>query len=127
MADNDGYVGVFLSGFIVGGLVGAAVALVLAPQSGHETREQMREKGIEFKERSEEGLKEARARAGQAAAEMRARAEEIAAEAKVRAEGIRQQGVETLEDGVGKIKQAAGTAGDKLQSIAKDESAGADV
>ena len=58
---------------------------------------------------------------------MRARAEEIAAEAKVRAEGIKQQGVETLEDGVGKIKQAAGTAGDKLQRIAKDESAGADV
>ena len=59
MADNDGDVGAFLSGFIIGGLVGAAAALVLAPQSGHETRAQMREKGIELKTRSEDGLQEA--------------------------------------------------------------------
>ena len=75
MADNESDVGAFLSGFIIGGLVGAAVALVLAPQSGQETRAQIREKGIELKERGEEGLQEARARAGQAAVEVRARAD----------------------------------------------------
>jgi gas vesicle protein len=30
--------GAFLAGFVIGGLVGAAAALVLAPQSGSETR-----------------------------------------------------------------------------------------
>lgn len=110
MADNDGDVGAFLSGFIIGGLVGAAAALVLAPQSGHETRAQMREKGIELKTRSEDGLQEARARAGQAAAEMRIRAEEIAAEARVRAEGMAKKGVETVAEQADRIKVAATTS-----------------
>ena len=30
--------GAFLAGFVIGGLVGAATALILAPQSGSETR-----------------------------------------------------------------------------------------
>ena len=38
MAQNDNDFSAFLAGFVVGGLVGAAVALILAPQSGEETR-----------------------------------------------------------------------------------------
>ncbi|RLC62060.1 MAG: YtxH domain-containing protein, partial [Chloroflexota bacterium] len=34
--NNGGEVGAFFAGFLVGGLVGAAVALILAPQSGAE-------------------------------------------------------------------------------------------
>jgi gas vesicle protein len=53
----------FLAGVIIGGLIGAAVGLLLAPQPGEETREQLRDKGIELKERvaglSEEALKKA--------------------------------------------------------------------
>ena len=33
--------GAFLAGFVIGGLVGAAAALVLAPQSGSEMRSQL--------------------------------------------------------------------------------------
>ena len=36
--DNSSEIGAFLVGFIIGGLVGAAVALILAPQSGEESR-----------------------------------------------------------------------------------------
>ena len=38
MSDSDNEIGAFLTGFIIGGLVGAAVALITAPQSGEETR-----------------------------------------------------------------------------------------
>ncbi len=38
MSDRDSDIGAFITGFVVGGLVGAAVALLLAPQSGEETR-----------------------------------------------------------------------------------------
>jgi len=43
----------FFTGFFVGALVGGAAALLLAPQSGEETRAQIRDKGIELKEKAE--------------------------------------------------------------------------
>lgn len=54
MSDHDSDFGAFLAGFLLGGLVGAGVALFLAPQSGEETREMIRERGIELKTRAEE-------------------------------------------------------------------------
>ena len=42
----------FVAGFLVGALAGAAAALLLAPQSGEETRVMLREKGIELGERA---------------------------------------------------------------------------
>ena len=50
----------FFAGLVIGGLVGATLALLLAPQSGEETRAQIRDKGLEFKGRAEEGIIEAR-------------------------------------------------------------------
>ena len=50
----------FFAGLIIGGLVGAALSILLAPQSGEETRAQLRDKGLEFKDRAEEGVLEAR-------------------------------------------------------------------
>lgn len=55
--------GEFFAGLIIGGLVGAAVAVLLAPQSGEETRAQLRDKSLEFKDRAEEGVLEARQQA----------------------------------------------------------------
>ena len=43
----------FFTGFFVGALVGGAAALLIAPQSGEETRAQIRDKGIELKEKAE--------------------------------------------------------------------------
>ncbi len=50
MSRDSGF-GDFLAGFLLGGLVGAAVALLFAPQSGEETVSMIREKGIELKDR----------------------------------------------------------------------------
>jgi gas vesicle protein len=47
----------------MGGLVGAGMALLLAPQSGEETREMIREHGIELKTRAEEAAGDFRGRA----------------------------------------------------------------
>ncbi|HSH03116.1 MAG TPA: YtxH domain-containing protein [Anaerolineae bacterium] len=38
---NNNDVGSFLAGFVIGALVGAATAIILAPQSGAETRDQL--------------------------------------------------------------------------------------
>ncbi len=63
MADQDSGGVEFFAGLVIGGLVGAALALLLAPQSGEETRAQLRDKSLEFKDRAEEGVMEARSRA----------------------------------------------------------------
>jgi gas vesicle protein len=48
MSDNSSEFGAFLAGFVIGGLVGAATALILAPQSGEQTRGQISSKSTEL-------------------------------------------------------------------------------
>jgi gas vesicle protein len=91
MAENDSDFGVFLAGFIVGGLVGAAVALLMTPKSGLETRTYIKEKSIELKDEALKSTEEARLKAESAFADARAKVESTAAEAKVKADGLAQQ------------------------------------
>jgi gas vesicle protein len=53
----------FLAGLVMGGVVGAGLALLLAPQSGEETRLQIRDKSFELKDGATESLTEAGNRA----------------------------------------------------------------
>ena len=50
--ENGG--GSFLVGFALGAVVGAGLALVFAPRSGEETREQLRQKSEELRDLAEE-------------------------------------------------------------------------
>jgi gas vesicle protein len=90
MSDRDEF-GAFLVGFVVGGLTGAVVALLFAPQSGEETRALIKDKSIELRDKAQLTAEEAYARAESAAREARARAEELAHEAKVRAEHLAEE------------------------------------
>jgi gas vesicle protein len=49
----------FFIGLVMGGLVGASLTLLLAPQSGMKTRGQIKDKGVELKDGAVEGLTEA--------------------------------------------------------------------
>jgi gas vesicle protein len=51
MSEKDNF-GAFLVGFLVGGITGAVVSLLLAPQSGEETRTVIKEKAIELKDKT---------------------------------------------------------------------------
>ena len=53
MSDRDDF-GAFLIGFVVGGVAGAVAALLLAPQSGEETRALIKEKSIELRDKAAE-------------------------------------------------------------------------
>ena len=84
MSDRDEF-GAFLVGFIVGGLTGAVVALLFAPQSGDETRALIKDKSIELRDKAQVTGEEALARAEALAADARLRAEELTREARARA------------------------------------------
>lgn len=77
MAERETDFGAFLAGFFVGGLVGAVAALLLAPQSGEETRTLIHDRSIELKDMAVEKAETARIKAEAAAAEARARADEL--------------------------------------------------
>jgi gas vesicle protein len=83
MSDRDEF-GAFLVGFIVGGLTGAVVALLFAPQSGEETRALIKDKSIELRDKATASAEEVIARAEAAASEARLRAEELADEVRTR-------------------------------------------
>jgi gas vesicle protein len=77
--------GSLLTGFLIGGAIGVAAAFLMAPQSGEETRAQIRDKTDELKERAKTTLDETRNRAEQAVSETRSRAEQMVAETRSRA------------------------------------------
>jgi len=95
MSDRDEF-GAFLVGFLVGGLTGAVVALLMAPQSGEETRAIIKDKSIELRDKAQMTAEEAIAKAEASAAEARARADELAKQ-------LKDRGLETVES----VKKAA--------------------
>lgn len=64
MADNRGDAAGYLGWFFLGAIVGAGVALILAPRAGQETRELLKEKSEELARRAGEFATEAQVRAG---------------------------------------------------------------
>ena len=51
-------VGKFFVGFLIGGAVGAIAGLLLAPQSGEETRDMIAKKSSDLYDKTEDSLKE---------------------------------------------------------------------
>ncbi|MGA9399115.1 MAG: YtxH domain-containing protein [Anaerolineaceae bacterium] len=97
MSDRDDF-GAFIVGFLVGGLTGAAVALLFAPQSGAETRALIRDKAIELKDKASESIEDAYTRAESAAKEAKLRADELTAIARLRAGELGRKGQVLLEE-----------------------------
>ena len=101
MSDNNDF-GVFFAGLVIGGLVGAAAALLTAPKSGEETRTLIKDKSIELRDRAVEvsqdarhkaevALEDARTRADDALVDLRVKAEDLARLTKERAAEIQQK------------------------------------
>ena len=61
--------GSFLAGFVIGGLIGAGVALLMAPQSGEETRALIADKSIELRDRASETATDYQTKAGELASQ----------------------------------------------------------
>ena len=106
MGNNNSDFGAFMAGFIIGGLVGAATALLLAPQSGEETRTIIHDKSIELRDKATETTAEARARAEAALREAQARYDEVTRQAKEKTEELLKRGQVVLEEQKSKIEKS---------------------
>ncbi|HPZ08890.1 MAG TPA: YtxH domain-containing protein [Candidatus Eremiobacteraeota bacterium] len=91
----------FFLGFLTGTLVGAAIAIILAPQSGEETREYLKDQAILIKDKASE-----------VASDMRDKATEIAGEVKDKADKMRDKAVVIATE----VKQSVMESRDKLKS-----------
>lgn len=60
MARDDSGAGTVIVSFVLGALTGAAVALLMAPQSGEETRKLIAEKAREGREKAGEAARQGR-------------------------------------------------------------------
>jgi gas vesicle protein len=105
MSDNNSDFGAFLAGFVIGGLVGAATALLLAPQSGEEMRTVIKDKSIELKEKANLSTAEARARAEAALKEAQARYDELTLQAKSKTEELLQRGQVLVDEQKAKVEE----------------------
>ena len=104
MSDNNEF-GAFMSGLLLGGIAGAITALLLAPQSGEETRKVILDKGMEIKDRALETVEDARVRAERAADEARLAAQEYSQKLQDQAKNIQEQGRVILEEQKQKIEK----------------------
>jgi len=95
--------GAFLIGFIVGGLTGAAVSLLFAPQTGEETRILIKDKAIELRDRAAETVEETRHKAEEVWVGAKEKTGELAKQAKEQAEMLKSKGEEVLVKGREKL------------------------
>lgn len=89
-----------LTGLFVGGLVGAGTVLLLAPQSGSETRAEVRLGAIHLRDRTTETVK---GKVEQA----RSKANQIKTDVQVKAEDLQHQGKDLLAKQLDRVAQAA--------------------
>lgn len=90
MSDHDEF-GAFLVGFIVGGVTGAIAALLLAPQSGEETRAIIHDRSIELKDTAVAEAEKAKVKIKESSVTARAKVEELSKTAYTKGEEIAQK------------------------------------
>jgi gas vesicle protein len=102
---KDGF-GAFLSGFFIGGLVGSITALLLAPQSGEETRDVIKTKGIELRDRAKASADEVRAQMERIAQDAQKLADELSVQAQKTSHELQEKGRVIIEEQKARLDQA---------------------
>ena len=97
----------FFVGLLTGGLVGAGLALLLTPQSGEETRSQLRDKSLGLKEGATKSLAEANQRAQEQAAIWQEKSQEVLEKGK-------QTATEAISRGKDNLIQTVSQSADKV-------------
>jgi gas vesicle protein len=98
-----------LAGMLIGGLAGAVSMLLLAPQSGAETRMQIQEKGIELRDRTAEIVEDVMA-------QVRLDMHKFNADGRQKADELLQQGQGLVVEQLDHVSEAALAGKKAIQS-----------
>jgi gas vesicle protein len=96
-------------GMLIGGLAGAVTMLLLAPQSGKDTRMQIQEKGIELRDRTNEIVEDT-------LAQVRSSVNKITLEGREKIKELKQHGQELAVEQLDHVSEAAKAGKKALQS-----------
>jgi gas vesicle protein len=115
-------IGAFLAGFVIGGLVGAATALVLAPQSGEETRAQLASRSEELRRAGGERIHQYREMADSALGDAKVRLHETTEQVQERARIVLDEGRSRIADVSESVKERVTQAKDEIAArVQRDE------
>ena len=98
-----------LVGMVIGGLAGAVTMLLLAPQSGKDTRMQIQKKGIELRDRTTEMMEETMA-------QVRLNADKITVGGREKIKELKQYGQEMAVEQLDRVSEAAQAGKKAIQS-----------
>jgi gas vesicle protein len=90
----------FFTGLFLGGVAGAVTALLLAPQSGQETRQQLQDKATKLSEQTSATVDDVFSQA-------RTKKDEVKATLTEKARELKKQGQEVLVDQLDRVSNAA--------------------
>jgi gas vesicle protein len=90
----------FFTGVLLGGMAGAVTALLFAPQSGEETRQQIQQKAVELRDQTtatvENTLNQVQSKASQLKADLGEKATNLKQDLGEKATTLKQQGQDVL-------------------------------
>ena len=102
-----------VAGLVIGGLAGAGAALLFAPQSGKETREQIQQKTVELRDQAAEKVEVA-------VSQVKDTAQKVTANLHGKTEELKQQGGALMDSAVSQVKDTAQKVTANLQGKAED-------
>ena len=98
-----------LAGLLLGGLAGAVTMLLLAPQSGKDTRMRIQEKGIELRDRTTAMMENTMA-------QVRSKANKITVDGREKIKELKHHGQELAVEQLDRVSEAAQSAKKTIQS-----------
>jgi gas vesicle protein len=99
----------FLAGLLVGGLTGVGAMLLLAPQSGKETRTQIQQKSIELRDQTVKTVEGA-------VAQVRGKTRQITDDVRKQAGELQQHGQNMIDEQRGHLSQTLKGLGETVQA-----------
>ena len=98
-----------LAGLMIGGLLGAGAMLLLAPQPGKQTRDQIRDGAMELKDRTTDNVRDR-------VADARTRAQQVASNVREKAMDLQNQGKDIAIDQLDRVASVAQSGKKSIQA-----------